>query len=114
MNSGRDADRPGLAIVATHPVQYYAPWFRYLAGHLALPLRVFYLDDPDTRDGVDPEFGTAVRWDLPLRVGYDSVMIANRSRRSGRTSASEWSDIRRPPRAVRWPGPRVRSGGRPA
>ena len=36
---------PRLAIVASHPVQYYAPWFRHLAATNRLDLKVFYLWD---------------------------------------------------------------------
>ena len=34
-----------LAIVLSHPVQYYSPWFRHLAAREELSVKVFYLWD---------------------------------------------------------------------
>ena len=70
-----------LAIVATHPVQYYAPWFAYLAGHLDVELRVFYLWDFGVVARNDPRFGVAIAWDLPLLEGYAHEFVPNRSPR---------------------------------
>jgi glycosyltransferase involved in cell wall biosynthesis len=72
-----------LAIVTTHPVQYYAPWFRHLAGTTGLDLRVFYLWDFGVTDRVDPTFGVRVTWDVPLLDGYAHEFVPNRSRRPG-------------------------------
>ena len=36
-----------LAVVATHPVQYYAPVFALLAARPELEVRVFYGHDPE-------------------------------------------------------------------
>ena len=60
-----------LAVITTHPIQYYAPWFRYLSGMPGLDLRAFYLWDFGVTDRVDPQFGQAIRWDVPLLEGYD-------------------------------------------
>lgn len=73
--------RPKLAIVATHPVQYYAPWFAYLAGNLAIDLRVFYLWDFGVVARKDPGFGIPVEWDVPLLEGYAYEFVRNRSLR---------------------------------
>lgn len=72
-----------LAVVTTHPVQYYAPWFRHLAGTVGLDVRVFYLWDFGVADRVDPTFGVRVTWDVPLLEGYAHEFIPNRSRRPG-------------------------------
>ena len=72
-----------LAIVTTHPVQYYAPWFRHLAGTAGLDVRVFYLWDFGVTDRVDPTFGVRVTWDVPLLDGYEHEFVPNRSRRPG-------------------------------
>lgn len=76
--------RPRLALVSSHPTQYYAPWFRHLAQHLAADLRVFYLwnrEDPGQK--LDPDFGREIRWDLDLLDGYAHEFVPNRSRRPG-------------------------------
>lgn len=72
-----------LAVVTTHPVQYYAPWFRHLAGSHGLDVRVFYLWDFGVTDRVDPTFGVRVKWDVPLLEGYAHEFVPNRSRRPG-------------------------------
>ncbi|MBM3778638.1 MAG: glycosyltransferase family 4 protein [Acidimicrobiia bacterium] len=59
-----------LTVVMTHPVQYVAPWLRWMAEHRpGLDLTVLYgaLPDPD-QQGVG--YGRAFRWDVPLTEGY--------------------------------------------
>ena len=73
--------RASLAIVATHPVQYYAPWFAYLAANLDIDLRVFYLWDFGVVARKDPRFEVAVAWDVPLLEGYAHEFVPNRSPR---------------------------------
>jgi glycosyltransferase involved in cell wall biosynthesis len=67
-----------LAIVSTHPVQYYAPVFRGLSRAPQLATRSFYTWS-QTEGGLqhEPEFGTTVRWDIPLLEGYDHEFVAN-------------------------------------
>jgi len=72
-----------LAVVTTHPVQYYAPWFRHLAGVTGLDVRVFYLWDFGVTDRMDPTFGVRVTWDVPLLEGYLHEFVPNRSRQPG-------------------------------
>ena len=87
-----------LAIVTTHPIQYYAPWFRHLAAGGDLDLKVFYLWDFGVTDKVDPVFGQAVRWDVPLLEGYEHEFVPNRSRRPDRSSSPHFSS----PATSRW------------
>jgi glycosyltransferase involved in cell wall biosynthesis len=72
-----------LAIVTTHPVQYYAPWFRHLAGTAGLDVRAFYLWDFGVSGRVDPTFGVPITWDVPLLDGYAHEFVPNVSRRPG-------------------------------
>lgn len=72
-----------LAIIATHPVQYYAPWFRHLAQATDLDIRVFYLWEPREQGLYHPGFGQAIRWDTPLLEGYGHEFVANASRDPG-------------------------------
>ena len=73
-----------LAIVTTHPIQYYAPWFRQLAQAQPLQaLKVFYLWDFGITRSHDPQFGREIRWDIPLLDGYDWELVPNRSHRPG-------------------------------
>lgn len=75
-----------LAVVTTHPVQYYAPWFRSLAAAGRLDLKVFYLWDANADQRPDPGFGHAVRWDVPLLDGYEHEFVPNISAQPGTAS----------------------------
>ena len=75
-----------LAVITTHPVQYYAPWFRHIAATSGIDLRVFYLWDFGVTEQVDPAFKARVRWDIPLLDGYPHEFVPNNSRRPGTTS----------------------------
>lgn len=68
-----------LAVVLSHPVQYYSPWFRWLAAHAGLKLRVFYLWDFGVVPTTDPQFQTTVKWDIDLLDGYEHEFVPNRS-----------------------------------
>lgn len=75
---------PRLAILATHPVQYHAPWFQSLAKEATLEIKVFYLWDFGVKEQVDRTgFQRAIKWDLPLLEGYEFEFIANTSSRPG-------------------------------
>ncbi|MGA3006736.1 MAG: glycosyltransferase family 4 protein [Opitutaceae bacterium] len=74
---------PRLAIVLSHPTQYYSPWFRWLRAHAALEFRVFYLWKFGVETTRDPEFQTAFAWDTDLLSGYDSEFVPNAARAPG-------------------------------
>ena len=58
-----------LLVVATHPVQYMAPWFKYLAAKTEFDLTVWYAILPDENlQGVG--FGRPFAWDTELLDGY--------------------------------------------
>lgn len=64
-----------LLYLVSHPIQYQAPLLRLIAAQPDLDLRVVF--HHDTSDGYfDPDFGRQVRWDLPLRQGYESVLLS--------------------------------------
>ncbi len=65
-----------LAIVATHPIQYQAPLFRYLTAN-GIPLHVFYLNDQGLRESHDVGFGRTLAWDIPLLDGYEYSFLSN-------------------------------------
>jgi glycosyltransferase involved in cell wall biosynthesis len=68
-----------LAIVLSHPVQYYSPWFRWLRANSALEFRVFYLWEFGVTRQVDPQFKTAFQWDTDLLSGYEHEFVPNAS-----------------------------------
>lgn len=68
-----------LAVVVSHPIQYYSPWFRHLASRSELELKVFYLWDFGIKETNDEKFGTSFVWDIPLLDGYDHQLFENKS-----------------------------------
>lgn len=72
-----------LAIVLSHPVQYYSPWFRWLRARTPLEFRVFYLWEFGVTPQRDPQFGTTFQWDVDLLAGYDSEFLPNVARDPG-------------------------------
>jgi glycosyltransferase involved in cell wall biosynthesis len=71
-------ERAKLAIVCTHPIQYYAPVFRKHAESQDVLPRVFYTWSQARHGPVyDPDFGTQVSWDIPLLEGYDHTFVEN-------------------------------------
>ena len=66
-----------LAIVLSHPVQYYSPWFRWLRANSALEFRVFYLWEFGVTRQIDPQFKTAFQWDTDLLSGYEHEFVPN-------------------------------------
>lgn len=66
-----------LAIVVSHPIQYYAPLFRTLA--VEIELKVFYCYNPKAEEVGKEGFGKAFEWDVDLLGGYDHEFLENRS-----------------------------------
>ena len=72
-----------LAIIASHPIQYYAPLFQCMAQDSVLNIKVFYLWDFGVTDQVDQGFKQSLKWDIPLLNGYDFEFVANVSKDRG-------------------------------
>jgi glycosyltransferase involved in cell wall biosynthesis len=66
-----------LAIVVSHPTQYYSPWFRWLAAHTPLEFRVFYLWEFGVAAQRDRQFGATFKWDVDLLSGYAHEFVPN-------------------------------------
>lgn len=71
-----------LAVVVSHPIQYYSPWFRWMSAH-GWTLRVFYLWDFGVAGREDPEFGRTVVWDVDLLSGHEHEFVPNIARIPG-------------------------------
>lgn len=84
--------RPRLAIIATHPIQYYAPVFKLLTGRAHLDCHVFYGWAGGALGAVrDPGFGRMIAWDVPLLEGYEHTFVPNQSTDPG---THHWNGIR--------------------
>lgn len=64
-----------LAVLATHPVQYYAPLFRTLAERVEL--MVYYGQRGSPEQQAAAGFGVAFEWDVDLLAGYSSTFLDN-------------------------------------
>lgn len=71
-----------LAIVITHPIQYYVPVFQMLAQKCHL--KVFYTwGKAWLTSRYDPGFEKTIEWDIPLLEGYDFEFVENISAEPG-------------------------------
>lgn len=66
-----------LAVVASHPIQYQAPFFRALAREV--DLEVFFCHRQDAAGQAAAGFGVEFEWDVPLLDGYRHTWLVNRS-----------------------------------
>ncbi len=94
--------RTRLAIVVSHPIQYYAPWFRHLAQQADLEVRVFHLWDFGVTTQVDRGFGQPVQWDIPLLEGYASEFVPNVSAEPGTHHFNGLDNPELVPRLLAW------------
>jgi glycosyltransferase involved in cell wall biosynthesis len=72
-----------LAIVITHPIQYYAPVFKLLHEGKKICIKVFYTLGIEQDSKYDPGFNKSVNWDIPLLDGYEHTSLLNISRNPG-------------------------------
>lgn len=63
-----------LAIVISHPIQYYAPLFKLLA-QAEISVKVFYT--LGEHNLIDEGFGKTISWDIPLLDGYEHEFVDN-------------------------------------
>lgn len=67
-----------LAIVQSHPIQYFSPLFREIASRPDLELKVFYCSRAGLDLFVDSGFGAKYSWSTPVLGGYESEFVPNR------------------------------------
>ena len=74
---GEGSRRVRLAIVLSHPVQYFSPLFRQLAQQPEIDLTVLYSSLAGSLPAKDPGFGITVAWDTPVLEGYNFKVLRN-------------------------------------
>jgi len=72
-----------LAIVTTHPIQYYAPVFQLLQQRGQIAIKVFYTWGDTSVKKHDPGFGKVIDWDMPLLDGYPFEWVNNTATNPG-------------------------------
>ena len=71
-----------LAIIVTHPIQYYVPVYQQLAK--VCKMKVFYTwGVQGAAYKYDPDFQKTITWDLPLTEGYPFEFIENTAKDPG-------------------------------
>lgn len=71
-----------LAIIVTHPIQYYVPVYQQLAK--ACRLRVFYSwGEKGASSKYDPDFNKHIQWDIPLLESYSFEFQENTAKDPG-------------------------------
>lgn len=64
-----------LAIVISHPIQYHAPLYGYLAKDGRFQIKVFYMSDRGARPFYEKFSGAIVKYDNPILEGYDYIFL---------------------------------------
>ena len=91
-----------LAIVVSHPIQYYVPLYQRLARRDDLAIKVFFTWHAGQAEVQDHGFGQNVAWDIPLTEGYEFELVPNVSADPGTHS---FFGLRNPSlveRVMRW------------
>jgi glycosyltransferase involved in cell wall biosynthesis len=66
-----------LAIITSHPIQYYAPAFQLLAKREQIDIMVFYTWGEASIEKHDPGFNKKIQWDIPVLNGYPFQWVKN-------------------------------------
>jgi len=66
-----------LAIVTSHPIQYFAPLFKRLEQHTEIDLTVLYGSRHGATPSQDTDFGVSFAWDIPMLEGYKYKFLTN-------------------------------------
>lgn len=67
--------RSRLSVIHSHPIQYSAPLYRYLAQDPAIDLTVYYCSNKGVAPYYDKGFSIDVKWDIDLLGGYKHVTL---------------------------------------
>ena len=69
-----------IAVVNSHPIQYFAPLYAYLSRSEQIEVTAIYCSDISLRGGTDPGFKREVKWDVDLLSGYRPVFLGARAK----------------------------------
>src|SRR5690242_20896020 len=83
MDAGNHGGEFRLAIIVSHPIQYYVPLYRRLVARTDLKAKVFFTWHTAEHAQHDPGFGREITWDIPLTEGYDFELVENTATKPG-------------------------------
>jgi glycosyltransferase involved in cell wall biosynthesis len=69
------ARKTRIAVINTHPIQYFAPLYAYLSASPDIEVTALYLSDFSLRGAKDKGFGQVVKWDIDLLSGYPNRYV---------------------------------------
>lgn len=72
---GKPTSTRRLAILTSHPIQYYGPLFRCLAERM--DIHVFFAHRPTPEEQAAAGFGVPFDWDIDLTAGYSHSFLEN-------------------------------------
>ena len=74
------SDRKRLAVVVSHPIQYFAPLYRALAAEPSLDFHVLFASRIGLDETFDPDMGAPVAWAMDLTGGYSHEFLPEAAR----------------------------------
>ncbi len=70
-----------IAVLNSHPIQYFAPLYAYLNQADDLDITALYMSDTSVRGEMDTDFGKVVKRDIELLSGYRARFLGPGARR---------------------------------
>lgn len=64
----------------SHPIQYFAPMYAYMARENAFDITVWYCSQQSVEKQLDRQFNVEMTWDIPLLEGYPYTFLKNYAR----------------------------------
>ena len=68
-----------IAVLNSHPIQYFAPLYAFLSASEDIDVTALYLSDYSIRGAEDRGFGHVVKWDVDLLAGYNHRFVKRAS-----------------------------------
>jgi glycosyltransferase involved in cell wall biosynthesis len=90
-----------IAVLNSHPIQYFAPLYAYISRSPDVAVTAFYLSDFSIRGAEDQGFGQVVKWDIDLLAGYEHKFVAHASKTGPSTgffsivAPDLWGEVRK-------------------
>ena len=64
-----------IAIINSHPIQYFAPLYKELNKKNEIDITALYLSDLNLKPSVDPGFKQEIKWDVDMLDGYNYKFV---------------------------------------
>ena len=81
-----------LAVVVSHPIQHFVPFYRALARNPHIELRVIYCSSIGLQRYFDAEMNVELAWEMDLLSGYEHVFLPE----SGRIKRTDFWSVNNP------------------